>query len=214
VKKLFRYGIFITISILIALSGFSQNAAVSGVVYDKYSSKPLKNASVKLIPLKAYVLTDDAGSFEFKGIPDGVYTLKVSYVGYRDTLVSIDVQGEQQILKAVYLSSGSVEMAGIIVTATRTPKNIKDVPASTGIVTQEQLSTIPYLSTDEYLNTISGISAERHYGIYYKSGDIVMRGLNRNVYSLFLVDGIPTNIVDGGASSWNRIIPDEVKKLK
>jgi iron complex outermembrane recepter protein len=213
VKKFFKYSILI-FSILFSVIGFAQNTSISGVVYDKYSSKPLKNAVVKLSTLKTSVTTDDSGFFGFHGVPDGNYMLKVSFVGYRDTTVNIEVKGEQQILLAVYLSSGSVEMAGIIVVATRTPKNIKDIPASTGIVTQEQLNMIPYLSTDEYLNTISGISAERHYGIFYKSGDIVMRGLNRNVYSLFLIDGIPSNIVDGGASSWNRIIPDEVKKIE
>lgn len=212
-KKILKQCILI-FSLLFSVMGFAQNTSVSGVVYDKYSSKPLENALVKLSIVKASVLTDDAGFFVFHGVPDGNYMLKVSYIGYRDTTVSIEIKGEQQILLAVYLSSGSVEMAGIIVTATRTQKNIKDIPAGTGIVSQEQLSAIPYINTDEYLNLISGISAERHYGIFYKSGDIVMRGLNRNVYSLFLIDGIPTNIVDGGASSWNRIIPDEVKKIE
>ncbi len=192
----------------------AQNASVSGNVYDKYTSKPLNGAVVKLSTLKTSVLTDAEGKFEFRNIPDGNYQIKISYIGYKDTAVSIDIKGQQHLEVAVYLSSGSVEMAGIIITATRTPKNVKDIPATTGIVTQEELSLIPFINTDEFLNIISGISAERHYGIFYKAGDIVMRGLNRNVYSLFLIDGIPTNIVDGGSSSWNRIIPDDVKKIE
>jgi len=102
----------------------------------------------------------------------------------------------------------------LVVTATRTEKLKKDIPASVGIVTQEQIKSLPFITVDEYLNAVSGLNITRHFGIFYKTGDVCMRGLNRNVHTLLLMDGMPISIVDGGAINLNRIKPDEIKRVE
>lgn len=52
-----------------------------GQVVDTATGAPLAGASVELSPFGAQ-LTDDDGFFEFRRVPSGVYTLKITYAGY------------------------------------------------------------------------------------------------------------------------------------
>ena len=105
-------------------------------------------------------------------------------------------------------------MNSVIVTATRTEKQITDIPASIGIISSEQIQYLPSITADEILSIIPGINITRHFGIFYKTGDVTMRGLNRNVHTLLLIDGIPESIFDAVATNWNRIKPENIKKIE
>lgn len=201
--------------LLLVFSGtdaFSQ-VSIKGVITDAFTGDALQGATIIIKKLGVTATSNKSGSYSFESIPAGTYMMKVSFVGYHDTATLVTtVSGKYNFDFA--LSSGSVDMASVIVTATRTEKNIKDIPASVGIITHEQISDLPAVSADDFLSMISGINVTRHFGIFYKSGDVTMRGLNRNVYTILLIDGIPASIVDGGATNWNRINPENIRKIE
>jgi iron complex outermembrane recepter protein len=198
--------------LLFSYPAFSQ-LTIKGKVTDASTGNALEGATITIKKIGAIATSNNNGDYSFTSLQPGYYNLKVSFVGYKDTSLYITtISGNYNI--DFSLISGSVEMASVIVTATRTEKNIKDIPASVGIITREEIQNLPAVSADEYLDLISGINITRHFGIFYKTGDVTMRGLNRNVYTLLLIDGIPASIVDGGAANWNRINPENIKKIE
>jgi outer membrane receptor protein involved in Fe transport len=209
--KFLKYFVFIFI-LLSGLTVFSQ-ITIKGKVTDAANGKALQGATIIIKKLNLIATSDNNGNYIFSDVKAGTFIIKISFVGYRDTAQSITiVSGTYQ--KDFKLYPGSVAMDSVVVTATLTEKNIKDLPASVGIVTHEQIQDFPAMSADEYLDLVSGIDITRHYGIFYKTGDVTMRGLNRNVYTLLLIDGIPASVMDGGATNWNRINTDNIQKIE
>jgi len=206
-----KYFIFILI-LLSGLTVFSQ-VSLKGKITDMSTGNVLHGATINIKQLNITTTTDINGNYFFSDIKAGTYLIKASFVGFRDSSLSITtVSGTYN--QDFKLYSKSIAMDSVIITATLTEKNIKDLPASIGIVTREQMQALPAISADEYLNSIPNIDVTRHYGIFYKTGDITMRGLNRNVYTLLLIDGIPASVMDGGATNWNRINIDNIQKIE
>lgn len=99
------------------------------------------------------------------------------------------------------------------VTAVRTGEDPDNVPARINIINSKQIQQIPFISADEILNMLPGINESRFYGIFNKSGDISMRGLNRNVHNLILLDGMPFSLINGGAPNWNHLDPEMIDRI-
>lgn len=73
---------FLILVALFSIQAFAQNAVISGKVTDKGTQEPLIGANVVLDGTSWGTATDINGFFKIKNIPAGIYTIKVSYVGY------------------------------------------------------------------------------------------------------------------------------------
>ena len=211
--KIKLYMILFFLVFRFVLQSCNGQSILSGQIIDGITGEGLSGATISIKKLNLSAASDTKGNYTIYNIPTGEYKVKVSFVGYRDTSASIIIKGTQ-LVQNFQMITGSVEMSSVVVTATRTEKLVKDIPASVGIVTQEQLQNLPCISADEYLSSVSGVNITRHFGIFYKTDDVTMRGLNRNVHTLLLIDGIPISIVDGGATNWNRVKPENIKKIE
>lgn len=193
-------------------SGYSQ-ISVSGKITDEISGLPLQGAKIVLSKLNITSTSDNKGNYIISNIPTGEYLIGVFLIGYHDTSLTVNIS-HSPIVCNVSLTTEVVEMPSVIITATRSEKSAKDIPADIGIINKEFLQNLPSITADEYLSAIPGINITRHFGLFYKTGDVTMRGLNRNVHTLLLIDGIPLSIVDGGATNWNRIRPEKTEKIE
>ena len=54
---------------------------MTGHIQDKDSKEELFGATVKLLELDEYVVTDENGDFRYSGLCPGQYTLEVSHAG-------------------------------------------------------------------------------------------------------------------------------------
>lgn len=91
--------------LLISISGFAQKDSASGIIVgnivEKNGAKSVAQASIILInqqdTLRYYSsLADEAGEFEFKSIPYGIYRLKISAIGFANlSMDSIWVRKER-----------------------------------------------------------------------------------------------------------------------
>ena len=63
-----------------------QLGSLYGVVTDKTTGEPVRNAGVELLPLGRKSVTGNDGNFEFINIEEGTYKLFVTKAGYKDTI--------------------------------------------------------------------------------------------------------------------------------
>lgn len=88
--------LFIVISML--LSSTVQAQILTGTVTDKHTQEGLISATVQLTDAEGksnYTSTDLQGKFQFKKLSQGVYTLQVSYVGYKTHKQRVTLTGSQ-----------------------------------------------------------------------------------------------------------------------
>ncbi|HEY1708594.1 MAG TPA: TonB-dependent receptor [Rhizomicrobium sp.] len=96
----------------------------------------------------------------------------------------------------------------VIVTATRTPTALGDVPQSVSVLTAKEIAAIPAQGLDDILRdlpgmTLTGIGPDVGHPTAYNES---MRGLSTtSTRMLVLVDGIPLNDPFFGYIQWNRI---------
>ena len=168
--------------LLIAASAAAQRY-VSGKVLDA-DNGPLAGATVFVKENRAIGMTTDAeGNYRLR-LPDGkAYTLQASFIGY--VTQSHALQPGQDRLDFA-LEEDAIGMETVVVTGTRTPKLLKDVPIVTRVITADDIRKVDATHIGDLLQAeLPGI--EFSYSMDQQTS-LNMQGFGGNAV-LFLVDG-------------------------
>jgi outer membrane receptor protein involved in Fe transport len=79
----------------------AQKATIQGLVKDKQTGEPLIGATVVLVGTYKGAYADDQGRFTLKDLNPGTYTLRVTYVGYNEVLLTGLTVKADQILNLI-----------------------------------------------------------------------------------------------------------------
>ena len=90
--------VFAVLAFLVSCGG-SEPGSIYGVVSDKATGEPIKNAGVELLPVGLKTVTGSDGSFEFLDISSGHYNLFVTKTGYKDTKSNIINVGSGKVCR-------------------------------------------------------------------------------------------------------------------
>jgi outer membrane receptor protein involved in Fe transport len=105
----------------------------------------------------------------------------------------------------------------IVVTATRTPERLQDVPASVSVISLDQIRNSPAQGLDDILRQVPGMTLDMigpdvGHPTAYNEG---MRGLpTTETRMLVLLDGVPVNDPFFGYIQWNRIPLDNIDHVE
>ncbi len=187
---------------------------IKGFVYEEPGSKPLAFTNLVVEGTALGTVSNEDGSFTLHIHKTGQVKLNVSHIGYAGTTLTIEVPatGLQNLI--IHLDKQVTEIEETVITATRTERNIKDLPASIRLITSEQIKEMPSASVDDLLRTEANINVDRKNGIFSKNASINMRGLNSSARTLVMLDGVPLNKADGGGVNWNRINTESIGRIE
>lgn len=168
---------------------------IKGHVYDQKTGEALTGASVRLENTDKTVLTGLDGSFEFKKVNAGTFTLKVSYVSYKTFSKQIIVLKEDNPAINVYLSDDNGKDLSEIVIASKhdgatenTARKIEQKSLQVmNVVSGRAMEISPDLTVASVIQRVSGVSIERS-----SNGDAqyaILRGMDKR-YNYTLVNGI------------------------
>lgn len=99
-------------------------------------------------------------------------------------------------------NSQQFDLDTIVVTATKTAKNIKDVPASISVITADDLAKANIKTLDQALQYVPGMYVKESQGMM--GTKISLRGMTQSQV-LVLMDGIPLNNGYAGGANWGNI---------
>jgi len=110
----------------------------------------------------------------------------------------------------------TIELDEVVVTATKTRRNLKDVPARISVIRSRTIELTPAMQVDDILRFTPGINVNRTSGIYSQRPMVTLRGLSGNEQSrtLVLMNGVPINTSDEGGVNWNRINPHDIERIE
>jgi len=198
--------------LLIAFNGYAQeNIQISGTITDSLTHEPIPFATVALlhhqtkVPVKR-TQTDSSGRFVLENVPGGVFTLRMTYVGYNDIFkedILIDpATGNVNLGTLLMTTSGSGVLKEVAITAQKEALRITDGKkvfsvnqslVSKGGNAADLLRNVPTLQVDV-------------------DGNVSLRG-STNVK--VLVDGKPSLIGNGDVTRLLQSIPaDAIESIE
>jgi hypothetical protein len=198
---------YIIVFILLFQFAFTQNhtQTIRGKVIDKETQTPLVGASVVVInsnPFKG-AATDIDGKFRIEGVSVGRQSLKISFIGYEDLLLSNleIISGKEQVISAE-LSEKIITSKEVVISAQKdkdqTVNEMSIVSARTFSVEETNRYAGAWGDPSRMASNFAGVSI-----VSDKRNDIVVRG-NSPIGVLWRLDGIaipnPNHFAVAGSS--------------
>ncbi len=102
----------------------------------------------------------------------------------------------------------------IVVTATRTEKEIEMAPASVTIVTKEEIEKRGVKTVDSALNATAGVFNRRGKGLMDTLANVTLRGIPGEARTMIMMDGIPLNDGYTGNVSYGGLRPEDLERIE
>ena len=158
IKKLF---VLLAIVVMPAAIVHAYNGRITGTVTAISSESPIPFASIRVDGSNLGTMADSSGHFIFDHIPVGRQTIIVSAVGYHARRLTVTIGEEQTAELNVAMQPNHIDVGGIVVTGTRTPRYIKDVPVFTEVVSKASIEDKSANNIFEALDGESGVRVEQ-----------------------------------------------------
>jgi iron complex outermembrane receptor protein len=207
--------ILFNLLLMIGCIGLNAQSSLRCSIKNAGSKEPLVGATVKIIELNKTRLTDSAGLVEFEQIPDGTYTINVSFIGFSDKAITIKITQYPTAVQEVLLEEREEEEEEIIVTATRISRTIENTPTRTEVISGEELTEKGNMKPGDIrmmLNESTGIQTQQTSATSFNAG-IRIQGLDGR-YTQMLRDGYPMYSGFAGSLSLLQIAPLDLKQVE
>ena len=133
----------------------AESQTISGRVVDEQQT-PLQLVNVSLPALHRGAVTDEDGRFILQDLRPGVYTVEFSLVSYKKEIRTITLS--ENIELAVVLSQSSIELPGVIVTATPQPTDALSSSQSVSVVEGKEMNRLRGQSVMQTIANTPGVS--------------------------------------------------------
>lgn len=166
----------------------AQTGNIQGTISDE-NGIYLPGANVMITSLTKGAISDFDGRFTLVDVPEGTYTLKVSYLGYSDIQQEVTVTSNTTTEVSLYIEPKSMELDGVEVTAyglsgqskaLNTQKNNLNI---TNVVSTDQIGKFPDANIGDAVKRIPGITMQVDQG---EARNIIVRGLSPQLNSVTL----------------------------
>lgn len=146
------------------------NAQISGRVLDADQGFGLPGANLLILELQKGTATDADGDFRMTGVPDGNYTLRVTYLGYQTQELSVTVQNGSSDFFTIELEDGVLVNEELVVLGDRLRGQARALNQQrnnvniTNIVAADQIGRFPDANVGDAMKRIPGITIQVDQG--------------------------------------------------
>ena len=109
--KIFFLILFLTLSVMTVMAG-----TIKGSITDKQTREPLTGATVQIVGTTQGAIADMDGNYSLN-VTNGIYTLSIKYVGYRDIVVNNVKSGKTDVVLNFELESDAQALGEVSVVA-------------------------------------------------------------------------------------------------
>ncbi|GAB3761438.1 TonB-dependent receptor [Spirosoma pomorum] len=186
---------FFIVSLWLTLSTISITWAQTTIpvfIQDAQTGKPLIGATARLMPGNIGAASDTAGRLALIVPTAGRYALTCSFVGYESKTDSLTLPASVDSLIVRLEPSEGEELEEVVVTSTRSNRNIDDIPTRIEAITGEELEEKANMRPGDIrmqLNESTGIQVQQTSPVS-ANANIRIQGLDGR-YTQILQDGLP-----------------------
>lgn len=160
-------------------------------IQDVETGTPLIGATALLNPSQIGATADTAGRLILTVPNSGRYALTFSFVGYQSQTDSLTLPGVDSLVVQLRQTEGE-ELEEVVVTTTRSNRNIDDIPTRIEVITGEELEEKANMRPGDIrmqLNESTGIQVQQTSPVS-ANANIRIQGLDGR-YTQILQDGLP-----------------------
>ncbi len=193
-------------------SVFPNQQSISGVVKDKLTGQPMPGVNVLVQGSTAGSITDRSGRFSIGLKRTGVYSLRISRMGYRtEMLENIKITTDAALFFEIELEETAIELDPIVVLGGKNEQRMDDANVSLSVVTAREIKQRNPVNLVQALETASGV--------HFVGEQINIRGSTGYSFGagnkvLLLLDGIPVYASDTGQFNWDMLPPLDIKQVE
>ena len=169
--------------ILITSNIYGESTPIAGKVIDGKTGTAIQGASIYIPELNTGTITDENGSFSLKNIPNGSYTVRVSFVGYAPSTLSVKLP--DNTVHEFKLDPTPLVTEEVVSTARGRQTRLNDIPGSVEVLTDDDIHETNPVSIPAALSRKPGIAVSSDMPW---SSRPVIRGLTGDQV-VMLVDG-------------------------
>ena len=186
----------VLIAFLIGFSAFAKAQSIKGKVFDAKTGEPLTGATIK-IEQGSFSQASSAkldGSYLFRDIKPGQYTLTANFLGYTAFTQQVNVSNGQTLIVKVVLIDASRQISEVVITgesgkvSDRAARGLeKNANSVINILSQNTIQLLPDVTVGNALQRVSGVTIQRT-----STGEgryAIIRGMDQR-YNNTLVNGI------------------------
>ena len=140
---------FCTINIICAAQ-ISLSGTITGI------NQTLKGASVYIADLKTGTVTNEDGTYLIKNIPNGIYLVEVSFIGFASQIKEVTIKGKS--ISDFNLDASSIESPEVIVTGVAVATDQHTTPAPISIISPNFLQETGFNNIIDALKYSPGVS--------------------------------------------------------
>lgn len=211
-KKIFTFNknIFIFFFILFAKTLSAHNGSIEGYVYDDSTDMLLEGATISISENNMETTSDAFGKYFFNGLPEGNYTINITYLGYSSTSVTVEVNENITSKIETALHASAISLADVVVSPSST--------RSSNTIQALDIKLRPTETSQDALRLVPGLFIAQHAG-GGKAEQIFLRGFDIDHGTDISVntDGIPVNMVSHahgqGYADLHFLIPETVASI-
>lgn len=184
--------LLISITILFPLFLNAQTGTIEGVVLESTTRAPVVGATVLVVGTPLGTSTDDNGQFVIRNVPVGMYSLRVSSIGYTPYIESdIMVSAVKPVSLTILLVETPLEYEAVQITETYFQK-LPEQAVSTIAQTNEEIRRLPGGLEDvvRALSIAPGVAQ-----VQAGRNDLIIRG-GAPSENLFLIDNIEVSNIN------------------
>jgi outer membrane receptor for ferrienterochelin and colicins len=208
VLKNFCYTIILICIGFSIVNGQNKLLKASGIILD-YNSKPISYVNIKIQGTSVGTSSNDKGEFEIKNLKPGKYILIVSGVGFETQERTIEVNEENITDLKFFLKQKNVETDPVVVTGTRSEKNLLSSPVRTEVIKESEIKKSAFTRLDQVLYEQPGLALiDEPWG-----RGVQLQGLDPD-YSLVLIDGEPLIGRNAGTLDLSRFMVSSLKQVE
>jgi iron complex outermembrane receptor protein len=176
----------IIISLILITPVFSENEGeIEGYVKDKQTGLPLTHANIIIEGTQIKTTTDINGYFNIKGLPPGIYKIRVQHIGYKSIIKKVSIKTDIKV-KLLFLLDILKAQEKIEVIAKREVFSLTSISST---INKNEINRSNLTTTAEALKMIPGIFTNRPGGWGVK---VVIQGM-KDDRILLLIDGARVN---------------------
>ena len=189
-KNNFReMGILFFLIILLQVPALAQTTTLKSRVLDKTTNEPLLGANAIIDGTSLGAASDLDGRFIIRNVPLDKQRLVISYIGYNQLTVDLDVKSNNESVD-YFLEPKTLEGETVVITAQAEGQLSainQQLTSNTiaNIVAKDRIKELPDVNAAETIGRLPGVSIQRYGG---EATKIEIRGLNPK-YSLITVNG-------------------------
>lgn len=206
------FAIIIFIFSFLPIKAQDTDAMLFGDVKSSVTGEHIPYAKIEVKGTKLSTYCDKTGHYKLANLPLGTQTIVASSLGYEPQEKTVVMKSRKGTEAYFLLNEDERELNQVVVTGTRTPHFIKDVPIRTEVLTSRAIRNKNATNLYEALEGVPGVRVEQQCQ-FCNFSEVRMQGLGAE-HTQVLVDGEPIYSGLAGVYGMQQIGTNDVDRLE